>query len=99
MPSININDIIIKSPGIPLDHLFITEVKKKGVKVVVDLEWAFNNTDAEIISITGTNGKTTITTWISEILKLSGENSFAAGNIGVGVLEILTKAIKLIHLY
>lgn len=95
MPSININDIIIKSPGIPLDHLFITEAKKKGVKVVVDLEWAFNNTDAEIISITGTNGKTTITTWISEILKLSGENSFAAGNIGVGVLEILSKANKI----
>ncbi len=73
---------IIKSPGIPDNIPFLLELKKKGVPVISEIEFAGRYTEAFIIGITGSNGKTTTTLLTYHILKSAGLNVGLAGNIG-----------------
>ena len=75
-------DLIIKSPGIPEKAEIMKAVRKAGKKVISEIEYAFGFTDARIIAITGSNGKTTTTSLIYHILKKSGWNVGLGGNIG-----------------
>ncbi|MCK5814740.1 MAG: UDP-N-acetylmuramoyl-L-alanine--D-glutamate ligase, partial [Flavobacteriaceae bacterium] len=75
-------DVVMKSPGIPDTVPLIVKLIKKGVKVISEIEFAAQFTDATIVGITGSNGKTTITMWINHILKSGGLNVGMAGNIG-----------------
>ncbi len=80
-------DLIVKSPGVPLDLQIIKEAKTKDIEVITDLELAYRiNPNRNIIAITGTNGKTTTTTLTGEYFKKAGYNTYVMGNIGVGVL-------------
>lgn len=75
-------DEIIKSPGIP-DHIsLIKTIKNQKIPIVSEIEFASRYTDAFVICITGSNGKTTTTLWIYHILKTAGLNVGIAGNIG-----------------
>lgn len=81
-------DLIIKSPGVPLDIPILKEAKDKNIEVITDLELAYRiNHNKNIIAITGTNGKTTTTKLTGEIFKKSGYNTYVLGNIGVGILD------------
>lgn len=82
----------IKSPGIPPHNELIQKISKMGIEIVSDLEMAYRLFgDRNLISITGTNGKTTTTMLVNHILNESGKSSMAIGNIGVGMLwEIYT---------
>lgn len=75
-------DLIIKSPGIPEKADIMKAIRAAGKKVVSEIEYAFGFTDAKIIAITGSNGKTTTTSLIYHILKKSGWNVGLGGNIG-----------------
>ncbi len=74
--------IVVKSPGIPNSTPIIKELKSKGKVVISEIEFAARYTDATIIGITGTNGKTTTSMMTYQILKKAGKNVAIAGNIG-----------------
>lgn len=73
---------VIKSPGIPDTVPIIKELKKKGIPVISEIEFAKRYTTAKMICITGSNGKTTTTMLTYHILKKAGLNVGLAGNIG-----------------
>ncbi|WP_259071048.1 UDP-N-acetylmuramoyl-L-alanine--D-glutamate ligase [Mucilaginibacter sp. X4EP1] len=73
---------VIKSPGIPEKAPIIKKIKEKGISVISEIEFAGRYTDAKIIGITGSNGKTTTTSLTYHILKNAGLNVGLAGNIG-----------------
>lgn len=77
-------DEVVKSPGIP-DYIdIVKQIKNKGISIISEIEFAFRYTDAKIIAITGSNGKTTTTLLIGHILKNAGYDVLVAGNMGVG---------------
>jgi len=73
---------VIKSPGIPEKAPIVKKLKEKGVPVISEIEFAARYTDAKLICITGSNGKTTTTSLTYHILKNAGLNVGLAGNIG-----------------
>ena len=75
-------DVIVKSPGIPNDQFIIKELIKHRIPILSEVEFAASYTDAYIIAITGTNGKTTTTQLTGHILKNAGMEVSIAGNIG-----------------
>ena len=75
-------DEIIKSPGIPEQAPLVQEVRRRGIPIISEIEFAGRFTRAKMICITGSNGKTTTTSLIYHILKAAGYNVGLAGNIG-----------------
>ena len=75
-------DEVIKSPGIPNDAPIILKLKNQGTPVISEIEFAGRYTNAKMICITGSNGKTTTTSLIYHIFKKAGLNVGLAGNIG-----------------
>ena len=75
-------DLVVKSPGIPDSAALIIALKEKGVSIISEIEFASRYTQAKLIAITGSNGKTTTTLLIYHILKNAGLNVGLAGNIG-----------------
>ena len=73
---------IIKSPGIPSDSSLISHVIRNNIPIISEVEFASRFTNAKIIGVTGSNGKTTTTSLIYHILKSSGLNVGIGGNIG-----------------
>ena len=73
---------VVKSPGIPDKVPLIQQLKAKGIPVIAELEFAAPYTDAKIIAITGSNGKTTTTRLVYHLLKKAGLNVGLGGNIG-----------------
>ena len=88
-------DIVMKSPGIPENTPLVLKLKKKGIRIVSEIEFAATYTTATLIGITGSNGKTTVATMIHKILKDAGNNVALAGNIGKSIAELVaTKDIN-----
>lgn len=75
-------DEVIKSPGIPNDAPIILKLKNQGTPIISEIEFAGRYTNAKMICITGSNGKTTTTSMIYHIFKKAGLNVGLAGNIG-----------------
>lgn len=75
-------DQIIVSPGVPLDLEPLEEAAESGREIIGELEWAWRQVDVPVVAVTGTNGKTTTTSLIGEMLKASGKKVFVGGNIG-----------------
>lgn len=75
-------DEVIKSPGIPENAPMVMKVREKGIPVISEIEFAGRYTNAKMICITGSNGKTTTTSLIYHIFKAAGYNVGLAGNIG-----------------
>lgn len=84
-------DIFVKSPGVPYTDL-VKKALEKNVEVIDDIELGYrfkitNNIRGKIIAVTGTNGKTTVTSKIQELLNLAGYKSKVCGNIGFSFSE------------
>ena len=79
-------DILFRSPGTPFYKEELEDLKKKGVVVTSEMEVFFDLCPCKIIAITGSDGKTTTTTIISELLKAQGYNVHLGGNIGKPLL-------------
>ena len=75
-------DEVMKSPGIPKKAALIQKLEAKGISIISEIEFASRYTDAKIIAITGSNGKTTTTSLMFHILKQAGLNVGLGGNIG-----------------
>ncbi len=76
-------DILVLSPGIPIDHELPVAFRKAGKRIVGESELGCLYLRAALVAVTGTNGKTTTVTMIDEILRAAGLNSIACGNIGL----------------
>lgn len=75
-------DEVIKSPGVPPTAPIVRDIVAKGIPVISEIEFAGRYTDAKMICITGSNGKTTTTMLLYHILKSAGLNVGLAGNVG-----------------
>lgn len=75
-------DELVKSPGVPETIPVIQEARAKGISVISEIEFAARYTDAKIVALTGSNGKTTTTLLTYHFLKSAGFNVGLAGNIG-----------------
>ena len=85
-------DEVVKSPGIPNDAPIILKLKEQGTPVISEIEFAGRYTDAKMVCITGSNGKTTTTSLIYHIFKSAGLNVGLAGNIGRSLaLQVATE--------
>ena len=82
---------IIKSPGIPNDCDLVLKMLKNNIPIVSEIEFASRFTNAKIIGVTGSNGKTTTTCLIYHILKSSGLNVGICGNIGNSFAFLISK--------
>lgn len=75
-------DEVIISPGIPLNVSIVQKLKQSNIPVISELDFAQRFTTSKIVAVTGTNGKSTTTSWIYHTFKLAGYNVCLAGNIG-----------------
>ncbi len=75
-------DQIVVSPGVPLDLGPLRAAAEKGVEIIGELEWAWRQTRTPVMAVTGTNGKTTTTSLLGEMMKAAGKSVFVGGNIG-----------------
>lgn len=75
-------DLLVISPGVPIDSPLVLKVKAAGIKVWGEIELAYNYDKGKIIAITGTNGKTTTTALVGQICKAYNPKTFVVGNIG-----------------
>lgn len=84
-------DRIIISPGISLDSPIVKAAKERGIEVVSEVELAYDISKSPILGVTGTNGKTTTTTLLTEVMKATGKPIFVGGNIGDSLSEMAYK--------
>ncbi|MFQ5479910.1 MAG: UDP-N-acetylmuramoyl-L-alanine--D-glutamate ligase [Thermodesulfobacteriota bacterium] len=87
-------ELIVISPGIAASNPLLSEAREKGIEVIGDLELASRFMDVPIIAIAGTNGKSTVTSLIGEILEASGRSVFVGGNIGTPVCDYFLKEVR-----
>lgn len=80
-------EYVVISPGVPSDAPIVVEFLSRGIPVWSELEWSCMYMDGRITAVTGSNGKTTTTTWIDDIWKRAGRTHVTAGNIGTALSE------------
>ena len=85
-------DLIVVSPGVPLDTPELAQVRSFGLPVIGELELAARFLKGRTVAITGSNGKTTTTTLLGEILKKAGFPTLVGGNIGVPVVGLIDQS-------
>ena len=85
---------IVTSPGIPLNLKYFKRALEKNVPIIGELDLAAQYIKQPIIAITGTNGKTSVTCIITEMLKASGFKVFTGGNIGIPLVEYFNEKEK-----
>ncbi|WP_066368320.1 UDP-N-acetylmuramoyl-L-alanine--D-glutamate ligase [Neobacillus fumarioli] len=87
-------ELIVKNPGIPYSNPMIQGAIENGIPVITEVELAYEISEAPFIGITGTNGKTTTTTLVYEMLKQGNKNPLIAGNIGTVASGVAEEARK-----
>ncbi len=85
-------DLIVVSPGVPLDTPELAQVKSFGLPVIGELELAARFLKGRMLAVTGSNGKTTTTTLLGEILQQAGLPTLVGGNIGVPVVALIDES-------
>jgi UDP-N-acetylmuramoylalanine--D-glutamate ligase len=81
--------LMIISPGVPNDSAVIQNARKRGIKLISEIELAYHYCKGKIIAITGTNGKTTTTSLCGHVFNTCGYKTHVAGNIGLAFSEIV----------
>ncbi|WP_270405950.1 UDP-N-acetylmuramoyl-L-alanine--D-glutamate ligase [Paenibacillus timonensis] len=84
--------LVVKNPGIPYTAAPVAKALELGIEVVTEVEVACLLSPAPILGITGSNGKTTTTTWIGNMLEAAGMRPIVAGNIGIPLCEAAEEA-------
>ena len=85
-------DLIVVSPGVPLDTPEVKQVVAFGLTVIGELELASRYLKGQVVAITGSNGKTTTTTLVGKILSDAGLPTQVGGNIGLPVIDLVAKS-------
>ncbi len=83
---------VIASPGLPLDHPFFVEARRRGIEIFGDIELFARAADAPVAGITGTNGKSTVTTLVGRMAARAGIDVRVGGNLGDPALDLLARA-------
>jgi UDP-N-acetylmuramoylalanine--D-glutamate ligase len=83
---------IIASPGLSLEEPFLEQAKRHGIPIIGDVECFAQEVKAPVVAITGTNGKSTVTTLVGEMAKAAQKKVAVAGNIGLPILDLLDDA-------
>jgi len=83
-------DCIVPGPGVPLDLPVLEKARERGIALLGELALAAGRFSVPVIAVTGSNGKTTVTGLIGELLRAAGRQPFVGGNIGTPLLEALT---------
>lgn len=81
-------DLMVISPGVPVDSPVANLVREKGIPIWSEIELAYQASEGQLAAITGTNGKTTTTSLVGEIFNRFTDNSFTVGNIGIPYTEV-----------
>ena len=92
--TLNVVDVLIISPGVPINHAVAVKAKTKGVRIIGELELGFISFTPPFIAITGTNGKTTTVSIIDAIFKEAKLQSKLVGNVGVPITSEIAGADK-----
>ncbi|RKM61072.1 UDP-N-acetylmuramoyl-L-alanine--D-glutamate ligase [Butyrivibrio sp. CB08] len=79
--------LVVPSPAVPLDSPTVLRIKEKNIPIWSEIELAYNFSKGTMVAITGTNGKTTTTTLVGDIMKAHFESVYVVGNIGVSFAE------------
>ena len=85
-------DLIVVSPGVPSDQPQLQHARTLGIPVIGEVELAFRFLQGKVIALTGSNGKTTTTTLVGEILSKSGRKTLVGGNIGTPVISLVPQS-------
>ena len=85
-------DLIVVSPGVPSDQPQLQHARDLGIPVIGEVELAYRFLRGKVIAITGSNGKTTTTTLVGEILNKSGKKTLVGGNIGTPVISLVEQS-------
>ena len=81
-------ELMVKNPGIPYNNAMVVRALEKKIPVITEVELAYLISEAPIIGITGSNGKTTTTTMIAQVLTAGGQNGLLSGNIGFPASQV-----------
>ncbi len=92
------SDLIVVSPGVPLDLEPLEIAIKKGVPVISEIELAARFITKPITAISGTNGKTTVTTLVAKMIENDGASAYLCGNIGKPLVDYLIEKPKVKHI-
>lgn len=84
-------DVLVVSPGISLREPLVAEARARGVEILGDVEIFAHYAQAPVIAITGSNGKSTVTSLVAEMARESGVKTAMGGNIGTPVLDLLAE--------
>lgn len=82
---------VVKSPGIPEKAPIIALIRKKGIPLISEIEFASQFIEQPILAITGSNGKTTTTDLCGRIMQTAGNNTAVGGNIGIALARLMAK--------
>lgn len=82
-----LSDIIVISPGVPLDIAPLTDARREGIPILGELELASRGIDIPILAVTGTNGKSTVTSLLGALIRSAGYETFVGGNIGTPLID------------
>ncbi|MDB3973092.1 Mur ligase family protein, partial [Gammaproteobacteria bacterium] len=93
----NIDEVII-SPGLDKSHKIFKDIKVRSIDIITDIDVFKRFCDSKLISVTGTNGKTTMVTMLKHALNKIGHNCVACGNNGIPPLSIINKSYDYIIL-
>lgn len=91
---LNKADLLIVSPGIALDHQALVTAKQHGTEIIGDVELFARLNNTPVIAITGSNGKSSVTTLTTLMLKKAGLNTQYGGNIGVPMMHLLEQSLS-----
>lgn len=83
-------ELVVPSPGVPPENILLREAANRGIDVLSEIELAYRFIRFPLVAITGTNGKTTTTSLIGEILKREGLKIFVGGNIGAPLIGFVS---------
>jgi UDP-N-acetylmuramoylalanine--D-glutamate ligase len=86
---------VVASPGLPLGEPFFDEARRRGLSIVGDIELFARAAEAPVVGITGTNGKSTVTTLLARMAQRAGLKVRVGGNLGEPALELLERGTQL----
>ena len=89
-------DLVVPSPGVPESHPVYALAEQSGVELVSEIELAWRAAKMPLVAVTGTNGKTTVTTMIAAMLAESGVTAVAGGNIGLPLIDAVTEPVAVV---
>ena len=86
--------LVVPSPGVPGDAPLLREAGRRGIQVLSEIELAARALGVPLIAVTGTNGKSTTTTLLGEMLRAAGTRTFVGGNLGTPLVEAIGSGVE-----